>query len=449
MTPPRWRRLEPVALAGGALLRLYLALVNTQANDDHLSVIRIIAHEHRFPHLREAWEGFQPKLYHSVVALLWDLSPWQSAGVQVRIAQLVSCAAGIATLFILYRALARETLAPAIRFLALALVAFNPTLIGLSVQATNDAFVILFGTLALSAGAAFLRSGSRREFFALTIAVILALLSKGNGLVIFAAAAATLALGVLRLEAVPGVSRGRLAALTAAFTGLVVASAIVLGPYRANREDTGDPFAINGDKAPLPHFIERTYVFRPGTTSIVDTYLTFRLVDLLEHPVISNDVEGYPLHRTSLWSQLYGRAHFVHFAQHPPSWRTTHPVVLWLGRFIFLAALWPTALLLAGMARSIVAVLTPGRSLETTLFTLAGVGYFLFIILYSLVYRDFSTMKAEFLFPALLPYVTWFAREAGRWESRWPRLGLVTLGSGAALLVLYLADIAILARQLT
>src|SRR2546422_4368236 len=45
------------------------------------------------------------------------------------------------------------------------------------------------------------------------------------------------------------------------------------------------------------------------------TLFRSRLVDLLEHPVISNDVEGYPLHRTSLWSQLYGRAHFVHFAR--------------------------------------------------------------------------------------------------------------------------------------
>ena len=100
------------------------------------------------------------------------------------------------------------------------------------------------------------------------------------------------------------------------------------------------------------------------------------------------------------------------------------------------------------MARSIVAVLTPGRYLDAELYTLAGVGYFVFIIVYSLVYRDFSTMKAEFLFPALLPYVTWFAREAGRWESR-RGLGLLTLGTGAALLALYLADIAILARQLT
>ena len=94
-------------MAVGVLLRVYLALVNTEANDDHLTIIRIIAQQHRLPRLRDAWEGFQPKLYHVPVAVLWNLSPWQSPTVQLRIAQLVACAAGIATLFVVRAALIR------------------------------------------------------------------------------------------------------------------------------------------------------------------------------------------------------------------------------------------------------------------------------------------------------------------------------------------------------
>jgi hypothetical protein len=153
--PARARKLiqaEGAVLALGILLRLYLAVVNSEANDDHLTVIRIIADEHRLPRLRDAWEGFQPKLYHVTVAFLWDLSPIHSVGVQIRIAQLVSCAAGIATLFVLRRALIRRGLSQPMRVLAFALVALNPKLCGLNAQATNDSFVILFATLALDQG---------------------------------------------------------------------------------------------------------------------------------------------------------------------------------------------------------------------------------------------------------------------------------------------------------
>ena len=140
-------RIEWFVLVLGVGLRIYLALVNGEANDDHLSVIRIIADRHRLPGLRDAWEGFQPKLYHVSVAILWDLSPFQSGGVQVRIAQLVSCAAGVATLFVVRRALGRRGLSDSIRVLTFAFVALNPTLIGLNAQATNDSFVIFFATI--------------------------------------------------------------------------------------------------------------------------------------------------------------------------------------------------------------------------------------------------------------------------------------------------------------
>src|SRR5919201_4931091 len=89
--------LERIVLSLGMLLRVYLAVANDEANDNHLTVIRIIADQHRLPRLQEAWEGFQPKLYHVSVALLWNLTPpWHSLFLRVRIAQLISCAAGIA-----------------------------------------------------------------------------------------------------------------------------------------------------------------------------------------------------------------------------------------------------------------------------------------------------------------------------------------------------------------
>jgi hypothetical protein len=436
----------------GVLLRLYLALVNMEANDDHLTVIRIIARQHHLPGVRDAWEGFQPKLYHVVVAILWDLSPWQAPTVLVRIAQLVACAAGIATLLVVYRAMKRWDIAPVVRVLTFALVAFNPTLIGLNAQATNDSFVILFGTMALAAGYAFFQAGKGSAFAAMSAAVVLAALSKGNGMVLFLAVLATLVLGIVRGVAVGGLSRWRLAALGAGFLTSFSILVATLGPYRRNWQDTGNPFSINGDPAPLPHVFDRTYVYRPGITSIADGYFTFRLFDMLAHPAITDDANSYPLQRTSLWSQLYGRANFVQFAQHPPSWRNTDPLVLTVGRLILILALLPTAALLVGMVRTCVAFVGGRLPLDQVLLALTALGFVAFIMTYTLIYRDFSTMKAAFLFPGTLAYAFLLATEAERFRVRWAdRPGLLRAAwwGCAALGVLYVTDVAILAVQLT
>ena len=448
--------IERVVLAVGIALRLYLTVVNAEANDDHLTVIRIIADEHRLPRLNDAWEGFQPKLYHAVVALLWKLSPLQSLSVRIRLAQLVACAAGIATLFVVHHGLRHRNLTARVRVLALALVALNPTLIGLNAQATNDSLVILCATVALASGCDFFRTGSRTAFAAMSAGVVLAILSKGNGLVLFCAVIATFCLATLHSQAIPSWSRMRLLRFGGAFAVVCVAFAAMFGPYRANWQDTGNPFAINGPPASLPHFVTPTYVARPGITSVVDGFLTFRLVDMLVHPYITNDPLVYPRHRTSLWSQLYGRAHIAHFAQHPPSWRSTSGLVTGVSRLILILALVPSALFFAEVFRNLMDLLrrpfragAPGQ-IDTDLLTMATVGFLAFGIFYSLVYRDFSTMKAEFLFPALLAYVFFTAdglERSTRVLSRGWATGLCY--AVTCLLVLYVIDAVILAVQLT
>jgi len=453
-------RVERGVFGLGVVLRLYLAIVNREANDDHLSVIRIIAFQHHLPRLREAWEGFQPKLYHVTTAILWNISPWQSPTARVLIAQLVACAAGIATLFIVRNALIRHAVSPPIRLLAFALVALNPALIGLNAQATNDSFVIMFSTLALNRAYEFFRSGARRDFTLMSASVVLAALSKGNALVVFLAITLTFVHAIARPNAIGGLTRRRVIGLAATFVAIFVVFTFTFGSYRSNWQDTGNPFSINGERAPMPHFFKRTYVYRPGTTSIADTYFTFRFVDMLEHPTITNDADVYPQHRTSLWSQLYGRTHFGHFAQHPPSWKSTNPVVLGVGRLILVLALLPTAFLLAGLLRAVVEVTTTAwqqapksrETLDQELLVIVALGFIAFIVVYSLRYRDFSTMKAEFLFPGLLAYVFFFADEVGRAVTRYsqhPRLRHVAAFLFAVLLVLYVTDVLILAVQLT
>lgn len=135
----------------GSLLRIVLATVNLEANDNHIEVISVIADEIRIPDRGEFWEAFHPKLYHVTVTALWRAL--SIASPRIRSAQLVSCAAGIATLWTALVFLRREADASAkVRYLSLALIALNSGLIGINAQATNDSFVILFVSLALFLG---------------------------------------------------------------------------------------------------------------------------------------------------------------------------------------------------------------------------------------------------------------------------------------------------------
>ena len=75
------------------------------------------------------------------------------------------------------------------------------------------------------------------------------------------------------------------------------------------------------------------------------------------------DASGYPLHQTSLWSQLYGRLHFVHFDRWPqgcewlrartalegpgmPAWFTGNVIALCAVYFLDVVAL------IAGLVRA-------------------------------------------------------------------------------------------------
>jgi hypothetical protein len=127
---------------------------------------------------------------------------------------------------------------------------------------------------------------------------------------------------------------------------------------------------------------------------------------------------------------------------------------------ILVLALLPTAFLLAGLLRGAAEVATTacGRASQTRetlgkeLLVIVAVGFIAFIVVYTLRYRDFSTMKAEFLFPGLLAYVFLFVEEVGRAVTRYsrhPRLRHVAGFLFAVLLVLYVTDVLMLAVHLT
>jgi hypothetical protein len=462
----KWERVVILVFCFGTLLRVVLATVNLEANDNHIEVISVIADENRIPDKAEFWEAFQPKLYHVTVAAVWRALSISSPLMRIRAAQLVSCAAGIVTLWIALVFIRREAHVSAkVGCLSLALIALNPGLIGISAQATNDAFVILAASLALFFGYRFFARLGRKDFCWMTLSAIIAGISKGNGLVVFLAILGVFAVACLGLPSGSQLARQRVALYGGIFLAAYLAVVPKGGSYWELYRRYGSPFVSPILPAPFPKLFEKTFVYKPGVTSIADSFLTFRLGDLLRHPVSSIDGENYPLHRTSLWSQLYGRAHFAHFDAWPPSWRLPSDGGQWLtclgrtlGRLIFLCALFPTVLLMVAIGRRGLAALrwltkamSPRPQLQDWLLDLAVFGYLAFIVAYSLRLRDYAAMKAIFLFPGLLGFLTLFARECDGLYKRHvgnPRVRLAADVVMVALLLFYTVDVVALIGQL-
>ncbi len=436
--PARRGRVRTAILASvlvlGVVSRVWLALVNEEANDRHLPVIRIIAFEHRFPAWDEKWEAFQPKLYHLTVALVWRaMGSGASRLALVRAAQLVSCTAGVLTLLVVVRFLRDRAVSDQARIAVIALAALNPGLVGTSAQATNDAFVILFGSLTVYYGARFFTRWRGGDFVGVSVATFLAGISKGNGLVVIVAVLATCVLVFVgpRVAAPRG---GRRAALAygLAFALLVVPAVAFIGPYADYQRRLGSPFVTNIGQSPAPHLFRQTFEERPGLTSLAHGLLTFRLLDLLEHPASSADPTTYPTHRTSLWTRVYAQNFSIRFERTPPSWASTSRTVENLTRILFLLGLVPTALLALGAATAVCSLVRgwltdgdAGSSQEgrdgspeawpaTALLLLTAAGYLAFVALYSVRVRDYSTMKQIFVLPGLLGFAAFTAKGIDR-----------------------------------
>ena len=445
------------ALILGVAFRVVGAVANTQANDDHMEVIRVLSNERRIPAPDEFWESFQPLLYHATVASALIALPDVPTSIETTVAQGISCVAGLLTLFLLSTSVRRLPVSEPVADVAIALASLNPALISTSIQATNDAFVILFVTVGLAGGYAFFRSGSLQAFAAMTSGALLASIAKGNGLVLVIAVIITF-VGALQRSASP---RRMLAGYAVIFTVVFVALVPSAGGYLSRHARMGSAFAIAYAPAPPPDLLRETFDRRPGITSIVHGFLTLRVGSLLEDPLLeaerrSPDAGEFPRHRTSMWSLLYGGAHSVHYAYYPRSWRIRQVLAEWLVRTTVVLGLLPTMVLTIGLTRGGVDLARqafrrdrPHDWSADLLLALAAAGYLAFVAVYGYRYRDFATMKAIFVCPGALAFLTFLVRELERPGGQWRTKCLKTAYASAWLLcAAYVADVGALVYAL-
>lgn len=440
------------------LVRLWLAAVNREANDDHIEVVlRLLAGD---PVVRDAcWECGQPLLFHRTVALLGSALSLTDREQLTLIAQLFNAVVGVLTLLAL-----STVLRPRLSVHRLALfsaVALNPALVGIHAQATNDTLVIglsVAGSLFIFRWlAAPLRS---RVALAGGVACLALMpLAKGNGVVF--ALALLLAIGVVAW------ARRSLRTATAgvcmvAGVGLIAAS---FGPYARDYHRYGTPFRQNSDKGPPPSLFQLSEHRRPGIRAVMDGFMTFRVASLLEQPSMGVGVT-YPLHRTSFWTLMYARSLGVRMVRFPRTWIRDDARLDHLYRATVLVGLVPLVLLtafLASRGRRVLRVVLP--LLETAaplrayarspalVFVALGAAAVSFQMKYAYDYRDFEFMKPIFVFPALAAFVfalrscdVWLAKRdhQQRWSWRWAMTVSCTL-----LTMLHLTDVVWLAVDLT
>jgi hypothetical protein len=440
------------------ILRFMLAAVNRESNDDHLEVVRMIMEEKRLPGINDCLECFHPKLFHYGLALIF-----QAAGIDIKnitsqtiLAQLLNAFLGtvlILIIWIFFQALPIEN--GSLKLIAFALAAFNPNLIGINAQATNDTLAILFATLAIYSTWLFLRQERGILLLAGILFISLGIATKTN---IFVTAFAIL----ITLLVKAFVKKQSLMLYTAALFLPSVLTLSFLNPltqYLTNYQNFGSAVGMNKPKQPFPAFFEKSYVVRPGIVSIQDGIFTFKFISLMKQPRLTNNAEGYPAHRTSLWTQIYAHANSVHFDNWPISWSTRGNEIFPLTRAIYVLALLPFAMLLLGAGLSLAEFLRAlFRNLPDSLykvdyglFDVLFWGHVAFIILYVLQFRDFSMMKAIFVYPALLAFLVFFIKSGNAVqrvlnENKW---FIATLSSVVtALVTLYSIDIYTLSKHL-
>lgn len=401
------------------VFRIALAYVNDgKANDDHLRVSLTILNDGKIPIAEDCWQCYHPKLYHFTVAQLWSFLRLKTERGRYISAQLLNAVAGVITILILWVFLRGRPVSDRVKLLLFGMIALNPRLIGINAQATNDSFVILFSTAALFFLYRYICTLSIKNYLLLLTFAILAGLTKGNALVIIVGIAVVFVVKIIathnfQLNLTKGYAGGAIVFLltTAPIVGF-------FGQYYGNYIRKGDPIALNAKMGQELYLFRETSFRRPGVKSIASAYFTFRLLDMIRKPKINNSKNSYPTHRTSVWSQLYGRTHFIYFDDWPKGiWQSDDFMMMQVGRATLILALFPSLAFLVGIIRGCRTWLFAlrKRSLEFLsssnewIFHVFVAGYLVFIVVFTALYRDFCSMKIIYLFPGLLAALALFA----------------------------------------
>jgi len=444
-------------LALATVLRLAIALLNDAANDDHLRVVQLILAGRHPLTLGDCRECFHPKLFYFVIAAAVRVLGVATTYWWLRFGQVLDALFGVLVIVIVHRFLLRQRLSPAVRVVVVALVALNPAFLAINVQFTNDSLAILLSVAGVFAMTRYADGQKLRHFWLAAACLTLAFATKATAWVCGLAVALSLVASGVAPWRGDG-PRPRRNFYLVAILAILLSAAIATSGYDFRNYSR---YADLGASTRL-HLSDKTYVGRPGVVSIYDSYLSFKLIDLLRHPFTSNAAAIVPDHRSSVFSQLYGRLHFLHLASWPKAWQLRDGPFFHVGRFNLVLGLVPTGLFLVGLGLGLrkqgarLAHSGPIRWLRTQqepdlLCLLVCLGYLGFIVKFTYDFRDFSAMKPLYMFPGMLGFIKFLA-DGYQWAferlERARRARILLLVLSGLLLAGYTTDVLVLAGQL-
>lgn len=394
------------------LLILALALVNGgYANDDHFTVIELISRFGILPKSTQCWQCYHPKLYHFLVAQVWNLAGISTPYYQHVSAQLFSALTGFVTIYLFLRFIRPLNFPEALKMLVFAFFALNPRLISIFGQATNDGLIILLGTVNLYAILKLFKRPSLKYSVIAIASLSLGSMTKLNFGVFFIATVIVLAaLSLLHRNYSLSLKKGYLGT---ALAGILLSAFTFLSfnGYIRDYKENGKLFTYNTPTYELPHLYELDSVYIPGIRSVYSGYFKFHYFDLIRNPHLSYTGKLRFQHMHSHFSQVYARFYFLGFDNWPPQWRNDNRIITAIGKVSLTVGIIPTLLLFIGLFLLVRNLFRGWENLkrdESWIYLLYIAGFLGFSVLFSLVGRTFVFMKDIYIFPGLLATIVPF-----------------------------------------
>ncbi|MCG3167276.1 MAG: hypothetical protein POELPBGB_03063 [Bacteroidia bacterium] len=395
--------------------RIILTSINKTANDDHIAPILLWNEKGIFPETKDCWECFQPPFYYGVVKSVAEVTGATTEDELRVLSQWMNFTFGVSCLLLVFFFQFQSSLSFKWN-LSLALFwGLNPKLIAISIQATNDIPVIVFGMLFTILLLKCVENKSKILFVLLLLTVLFASILKGNGLVLFFVFHFVLMFLLITKQ----ISFSLFSVKTVLLLALIPLIAF-WGGYYGKHKKYGNPFLTNLPVAPAPNFFtpDSAAGFRKGVTTVWDSFFSFKIKSLIEQPYNVNDLsDNYPAHRTSFFTQLYGQFSNTSFERAPPSWSVKDETAMNFMRANYLLQL-PLALLfllgIFAVTKQVVKERSPQDFIHLAIFFI----YLAFVARYAYNIRDFANMKLIFLFPALLSMVYLFKEGVAQIKNR-------------------------------
>lgn len=405
-------------------VRLVPSLYNVQSNDDHLEVMHRM-NQGLSTRVGDCWQCYHPKLYHQMGRTLLNLTGTTNPGDQFRYLNLLNSALGLLGLALVWKILGLGGIAWWPRYLVLALLAFNGLIVRTHTMATNETLV---GVFALAAFWQLTRLWRLRTPWAGSWALIfciLAVLTKGSGLVVSLAVLLGLLAFLFVHRKVPALRNPVLWSLLA-FCLLLPTSMASLGSYKDNFEDRGSILSVNSPTVEFPHLWKPSLEEKAGVISLSHFLLRLELWDLLEHPFLIHGLHReYPSHRANFWATVYAEFWYSRYPWFPGSNVATDPHMIAMSRFFYLSGLLPTMVLVLGwwlLSYKLVrrTWLNPKKPLQVLLYWrqwlpwMIATGFLTMLLKFSFDYRAYNFVKTMYMLPGIIGFA-WLCAKGLTW----------------------------------